>query len=53
MFKPSLGFLTDYYRSEYIQSNLSLKEFKEEHIMSLNYKLNTSHSVYFWHVFTL
>ena len=53
MFKPSFGFLTDYYRTEYIKSNLTLGAFKEEQIMSLNYKVNTSKRLYFWQLFSI
>ena len=32
MYLPSFGFLTDYYRHEYIKSNLTVDAFKEEYI---------------------
>ena len=53
MYKPSFGFLTDYYRREYILSNLNIDAFKEEHIMSLNHKVNTTNKLYFWQLYSI
>ena len=53
MYKPSFGFLTDYYRREYINSNLTTEAFKEEHIMSLNSQVNNSKQLYFWQLYSI
>ena len=53
MYKPSFGFLTDYYRTEYIESNLTLNAFKEECVMSLNYEVNNTDRLYFWQLYSI
>ena len=53
MYKPSFGFLTDYYRREYINKNLTVDAYKEEYIMTLNAKGNTTDRLYFWQLYSI
>ena len=53
MYKPAFGFLTDYFRNEYIYANLTKYHFNDKSVMSLNYQHNNTNTLYFWQLYSI
>lgn len=53
MFEPLLGYLTEFFRKEYINNKLNHTEFKEQSVISLNHLDNNTDHLYFWQLYSV
>ena len=53
MYKPSLGFITNQYRNEYIETKLTKDAYNQNHIMTMYADENTTNILYFWQLYSI